>query len=167
MKKRIVNKKHSEAIKRAWADPNSGYHSKSCVDKRTNGRKGKKNPNWKGRKWKKKNAFEDRIRRGSKYRKWKHEILKRDVVSYPSVPKNVQVHHLESFRSILEENNIQTVEQAKDCTALWDTDNGVALWKSEHFAITVMGRRKNISPGFISYLKFFILRNKDRAVEIK
>ena len=145
--------KMSRAITKAWANPSSGYHSQSCIDKRTNGRRGKKNPNYKGGKWKIKNAFENKIRRLQKYTNWKTTILKRDVASYPKVPKNVQVHHLKSFRSILEENNIQTVEQAKDCNALWDIVNGVALWKSEHFAITVMHRRKNTSPGFISYLK--------------
>ncbi len=144
---------------------------KSCMTKegrdKLSKRTGKNNPNWRGGKWKIKNAFENKIRRLQKYRDWKNVILKRDVVSYPRVPKNVQVHHLKSFRSILEENNIQTVGQAKDCTTLWDTDNGVALWKSEHFAITVMCRRKNISPGFISYLEYFILRNEARAKEIK
>jgi len=130
-------------------------------------RKGIKNPNWKGGKWKKKNAFEDKIRRSKKYKEWKHEILKRDVPSYPKRPKNINVHHLKGFRKILEENNIKTLEEAMKCKELWNIDNGVTLWKSEHYVITLLHRRKNISLGFIRCLEEWVTVNRARAKEIK
>jgi len=130
-------------------------------------RKGIKNPNWRGGKWKVKNAFENKIRRLQKYKNWRGAILKRDVLSYPKVPKNVQVHHLISLRSMIEKNNIETIEQAKECTGLWNIDNGVALWKSEHYVITLLHRRKNISRGFIEWLKAWVAINRHRAKEIK
>ena len=36
----------------------------------------------------------------------------------------------------------------------------VKVWKGEHFILTLMGRRKRISKGFIEALKDYILKNE-------
>jgi len=36
----------------------------------------------------------------------------------------------------------------------------VNVWKGEHFILTLMGRRKRISKGFIEALKDYILKNE-------
>ena len=41
------------------------------------------------------------------------------------------------------------------------------LFKGEHWAITQLQRRKNISKGFIKALELWLLLNKDNAVIIK
>lgn len=40
------------------------------------------------------------------------------------------------------------------------------LYKGEHWAITQLQRRKNISKGFIKVLKLWILLNEDKAIEL-
>lgn len=42
----------------------------------------------------------------------------------------------------------------------------VKLYKGEHWVITQLQRRKNISKGFIKSLKFWILLNEDKAKEL-
>jgi len=41
------------------------------------------------------------------------------------------------------------------------------IFKGEHFVITQMNRRKNISKGFIKTLKLWLLLNEDKAVELE
>lgn len=41
------------------------------------------------------------------------------------------------------------------------------VYKGEHFVITQLNRRKNISKGFIKSLKLWILLNEEKAKELK
>jgi|GEM_PF-2802708 len=41
------------------------------------------------------------------------------------------------------------------------------LFKGEHYVITQLQRRKKISKGFIKSLEFWLLLNKDNAINIK
>ena len=43
----------------------------------------------------------------------------------------------------------------------------VKLYKGEHFVMTMLNRRKNISKGLIKSLKLWILLNEDKAVELE
>ena len=43
----------------------------------------------------------------------------------------------------------------------------VLLYKGEHWAITQLQRRKKVSKGFIKALEFWLLLNKDNAINIK
>ena len=40
------------------------------------------------------------------------------------------------------------------------------IFKGEHWAITNLNRRKNISKGFIRTLKVWIAQHEDKAVEL-
>ena len=46
------------------------------------------------------------------------------------------------------------------------TGETVLLYKGEHWAITQMQRRKNISQGFLKALKYWISSVEDSAVEL-
>lgn len=42
----------------------------------------------------------------------------------------------------------------------------VTVYKGEHWAITQLQRRKNISKGFIKALKYWLLLNEEKAVDL-
>ena len=43
----------------------------------------------------------------------------------------------------------------------------VKIYKGEHWLVTQMNRRKNISKGFIKHLKVWLALNEDRAKELE
>ncbi len=43
----------------------------------------------------------------------------------------------------------------------------VLLYKGEHWAITQLQRRTNISKGFVKALKYWLLINEDKAVDLE
>lgn len=43
-----------------------------------------------------------------------------------------QVHHKKQFALIFRENAIKSIEEAKNCSELWDIDNGVTLCRDCH-----------------------------------
>lgn len=142
-------------VKEVWQRP-------EYIDKMTNGRKGEKNPNYRGGKWKVEDSFLRKIRRSGKYMAWKDAVLRRDVITYPKIPKNLQVHHIKSLSRLVRENNIKTFEEAMACGALWDIKNGLVLTSAEHLIITWMNRMKRPSVGFVDYVEEFI--NQDHEI---
>jgi len=42
----------------------------------------------------------------------------------------------------------------------------VSVFKGEHFIITQLQRRKNISKGFLKHMKIWIALNEDRAKDL-
>jgi len=65
--------------------------------------------------------------------------------------KVIQTHHLEYQRKD------KTIEK---------TGETVLLYKGEHWAITQLQRRKNISKGFVKALEFWLANIKNSAVEL-
>ena len=63
----------------------------------------------------------------------------------------IQHHHLEYQKGKFED---KTGEQ-------------VLIYKGEHWAISQLQRRKNISKGFIKALEFWISKVKDSAIELE
>ncbi len=107
------------------------------------------------------------LRKTPEYKKWKHKILKRDVVSYPKIPKFIQVHHLENFSALLERHGIKTVLQARKCKKLWSSKvRGATLTRGEHFLITRMKLHKHISRGFIAALEVEVIRMGESSYRI-
>jgi len=116
---------------------------------------GDKNPQWKGGI----TSFIYRIRQLKQYKKWKEAILKRDYPLF--TPKEIkrfqiQVHHIESVKNLIDKNNLTTIEEVIKTDKFWDINNGIALRKGEHFLITQLERIKYPSPGFIQYLNWFL-----------
>ena len=92
------------------------------------------------------------IRRSNIYMEWKNKILHRDNLDL----KSPNIHHKKSFKSILIENNIESLEDAKKCKELWDLDNGITISKGEHRIVSLLERMKYNSPGFLKILKDYI-----------
>jgi len=116
---------------------------------------GKKNVNWKDGI----STLASKIRRIKEYLYWKSAILERDAENF----KNLQVHHLIPFNKILEDNNIKSIEEARNCEALWDLNNGVTLRKAEHNIITQLERIKSgHSKAFLNILEEVLKKEKRR-----
>jgi hypothetical protein len=78
------------------------------------------------------------IRTSMKYSEWRIAIYERDnFCDWFSGVKgngNLNAHHIKPFSQLLEENNIQSFEQAMECEALWDINNGVTMIDTSHNA---------------------------------
>jgi len=97
---------------------------------------GSKNHLWKGGITK----LVDRIRKTPEYFEWRVNVFKRDSFSCMmplciNRAKEFNAHHIKDFSSIVEENNISTLDQAIKCAELWDTNNGITLCKKCHSRI--------------------------------
>lgn len=105
------------------------------------------------------------LRNTPQYARWRDEILKRDVVSYPRVPKGTQVHHIGNISRSLESLNITTVSDAIRCKRVWQLP-GIALTRGEHFLLSRLGFYKYPSPGFMTLLKLEIKRLNNNITPI-
>lgn len=78
------------------------------------------------------------IRTSEQYYNWRKNILKRDNYSCVicGVSKGwLQVDHFpKTFQQIIQEQNIQSFEEAMVCQAMWDENNGRTLCKACHEA---------------------------------
>lgn len=84
------------------------------------------------------------------YKQWHALILNRD--NYKCVlcqsKKDLEVDHIKRFLFIANENSIITLEDARKCKELWDTDNGQTVCKICHRTLNTYGTkglRKNLS----------------------
>ena len=59
--------------------------------------------------------------------------------------EDLHVHHKIQFSKILEDNNITTIEEAKNCKELFDLNNGDVLCKTCHYEFHNLYRRKDFS----------------------
>jgi NUMOD3 motif len=68
--------------------------------------------------------------------KWKSDIMKRDdyrdCFTGDRGNHDLEVHHIIPMSIILIRNNIDTIEDAINCKALWDLNNGVTMFKESH-----------------------------------
>lgn len=92
-----------------------------------------------------------RIKTSFKYKKWRETIFQRDDWVCQKCGRKggitLHPHHKRSFTSILEENNIKTLEDALSCKELWDINNGITLCDSCH--------KETETYGWNSYNKMF------------
>ena len=63
---------------------------------------------------------------------------------------------------ILIDNDIQTLEEAKKCSELWDLENGIVIGQGEHRILSLLERLKAITPGFRLELEEFLRRVVDK-----
>ncbi|MCR4334753.1 MAG: hypothetical protein NUV47_03455 [Patescibacteria group bacterium] len=68
------------------------------------------------------------------YQRWKQEIMNKcgSKCQMCGSSNNLQVHHLDSFYSIIKQYNITSIEKAFECKQLWNVDNGEILCKNCH-----------------------------------
>ena len=90
------------------------------------GKSGESTPNWRGGTTK----LGQLIRSCKMYSRWRLTVFARDNrICVKCMAKNIPIHadHIKPFYKILEDNEIKTVEQAKQCKELWDITNGRTL----------------------------------------
>lgn len=93
--------------------------------------RGEKSPLWRGGIY----PLNRKIRDYFEYRQWRSDIFTRDNFTCQGCGirgSYLHAHHIKSFRSIMDEYHIETVEQAIACSELWNMNNGIALCKSCH-----------------------------------
>lgn len=121
----MKGKKHSEKTKAKIKENNTKYWL---------GKTGKEHAHWKDYKV---NPLYLTIRQCYEYRQWRAFIYKRDgytcVLCKESKSGQLEAdHHPIQFIEILKEFKISSLEEAKNCKPLWDTDNGRTLCKECH-----------------------------------
>ena len=91
------------------------------------GRVGELNNNWKGGI----TPLVEAIRKLGEYKKWRSSCLIRDGFLCQECGDesnhNLNVDHITPFSIIVQRNKITTIEDAKSCAELWDTNNGRTL----------------------------------------
>lgn len=70
------------------------------------------------------------------YLNWRKTVFKRDEYTCQmcgdKTGHNLEGHHIKSFAQILLDNNIKTVDDARNCKELWNVDNGLTLCRDCH-----------------------------------
>ncbi len=122
--------KHKQQIIKLWQDPE--YRKNHS---------GKNSHMWKGGITK----LQDLIRELKKYKQWRSQIFQRDNWTCQTCHfrGNVIAHHIKQFSTIIEQYNIKTLDEALNCSELWNINNGVTLCEDCH-NLTKKGRNKNI-----------------------
>ncbi len=97
--------------------------SKRCMKCKS---KGSNNSNWKEGA----SSLKKRIISSFEYRQWRSDVFKRD--NYTCLECGIRgvylhAHHIIRFSSIIEKYGINTLNQAMDCSELWDINNGTTL----------------------------------------
>lgn len=119
---------------------------------------GENNPNWKGGRTK----LSVLIKSLPEYSQWRQNIYIRDDYSCQicgvrnGEPHQIKLDcdHIYPFSKIMEDYNIQSVDEALNCSALWDTENGRILCRKCHIRTDTYGLK--FSGGYKSspnYLK--------------
>ncbi len=95
---------------------------------------GENHPAWKGGL----RAFSEKVRGIKEYRVWRKMCFENCIneCDICGSKENLQVHHIKAMKLVLKDNNINTIEEAKNCEELWDVTNGQVLCKECHKLIT-------------------------------
>jgi len=130
IKKRVVGRmgyRHSEETIQKISESNTGKI----------GLRGKDSPSWKGGK----SPLNNLIRKSGKMNNWRKSVFKKDSYTCQitkEIGRRLHCHHVVSFKSILNEIKYAysdgkiTFERAMKYNFLWDTDNGITLYKKIH-----------------------------------
>jgi len=81
------------------------------------------------------NRLNTSIRTLTENRKWMDGVKAKDgTCSKCGSEECLESHHVIPLADLIERHSIKTRDQARDCAALWDLDNGMALCQSCHYA---------------------------------
>lgn len=92
---------------------------------------GKNHPNWKGGTTK----LRTNIMGMFEYRQWRSDIFTKDNFTCQDClirGGDLEVHHIKPISVIIEEYHLKTLEEARNCAELWNTNNGITLCKECH-----------------------------------
>jgi hypothetical protein len=124
---------------------NCSYETRRKISTALKGKfKGDKSPLWKGGITPVNNA----IRTSTNYSEWRTSVFKRDGYTCKMCNDNIggklNAHHITSFSYLMGYYNITTFEEALNCEALWDLNNGITLCKKCHKSVH---SKNNIKTG--------------------
>ncbi|MEI8337565.1 MAG: DUF4116 domain-containing protein [bacterium] len=68
------------------------------------------------------------------HKRWRQSVIDKcgNMCQMCGADKKLEVHHRDSFYSIIKKNNITTIEKAFECKLLWNTENGEVLCEGCH-----------------------------------
>jgi hypothetical protein len=125
-KSKASNKKRSKSHKK-WCKENPDK-----VKQRGEKIRGENHYKWKGGATK----LNRSIRTMTENRKWMDSVKARDKkCQHCGSEEQLESHHLIPFAMILEKNNIQNRDEARQCKELWDVKNGITLCRKCHYKL--------------------------------
>jgi hypothetical protein len=89
--------------------------------------------------------LKSKIRASDYHTNWHRLVLKKNGFTCQKCGQkhdDLEAHHKIPFAKILRENNITTLEEAKNCEFLWDIDNGQTLCIKCHLIVTAQQNLK-------------------------
>ena len=111
------------------------------------GSQGEKHHNWKGGI----TELNGLIRSCFKSKEWIRQVFSRDnfrcTVCGKKGKKILRAHHIKFFSHIIQDNNIQSLEEALECEELWDITNGITLCQKHHIELHARLRQENPEEG--------------------
>jgi hypothetical protein len=126
-----LGRKHSEEWVKKVQLKNLG---KKRSQKIRDSRKGSGNPAWRGGI----TPLLTQIHNCNEMKEWKRAIIRRDNArdwfSGCNCSKKLEVHHIIRIKNLIEKYNITTIQEAISCKELWDTNNGITMFKTSHQA---------------------------------
>lgn len=93
---------------------------------------GELSPTWKGGI----DYLNRQIRKCQKYNEWRNLVYIRDAFTCQECGNNsggnLEAHNIELLSIIIKDNNITTIEEALNCSKIWDINNGITLCEECH-----------------------------------
>lgn len=99
---------------------------------------------WKGGR----TALKLQIKNLLQYKEWRLTCYERDDYRCNSCGKKggkLECHHIKAFSKILDEYRISSIEEAINCSELWDLNNGATLCRECHGKTPNYGRPKKVT----------------------
>ncbi len=80
------------------------------------------------------------------HKRWRQSVIDKcgNICQMCGADKKLEVHHRDSFYSIIKQNNITTIEKAFECKLLWNTENGEVLCEGCHDKMESSKKRQSI-----------------------
>lgn len=98
------------------------------------------------------------LRTSVEYKEWRNAVFERDGFRCKLCEKGgmLNAHHVIKVKTILLENNIHNLSEARKCKALWDINNGITLCEDCHDILH--SSRKYMKKDFKRYEKYLELK---------
>jgi hypothetical protein len=153
-----MKKKNSDSGKRLWQNPEyrkmmiSASIGRKCPNRKPMSEETKikiglvgigRTPPNKGKGYK--CVLKQLIKHCLKYRKWRIAVFERDNYTCQKCKERggiLHPHHIKSLSQLLKETNVKTLEEAENCSLLWEVSNGQTLCRECHKQTDNYGFRK-------------------------